>query len=104
MHFVTGRACDLIVGVAAFQASGLRGLVQMAGEANLVGRRRVKLPRIADVVGRGPFGMHLSGAVTSFARAGLPSFFGVRLQPIMRAFDEAVVDVLVTDLASVRPG
>ena len=34
---------------------------------------------IADVVGRRPFGMHLSGAVASLTSAGLPPFFHVRL-------------------------
>ena len=102
MHFVAGCAGDLVVCVAAFQPAHLRGLIQMAGETDFVGRRGSELRRILDVVGRRPFGVRLPRTVAGLAFAALPSPLGVDSQRVMRVLGEPVIDVFVADLAGLR--
>ncbi len=102
VHFVAGGAGNLVVGVAAFETPYLRGLIQMAGEADFVGRRGRQFRWILDIVGRGSFGVRLAGTVTGLALAAHPSLLGVDRQGVMRVLGQPVIDVLVADLAGVR--
>jgi len=104
VHFVTGSARNLIPGVAAFQPSDLCRLVQMAGEADFVGCRSRQVRRILDIIRRRSPGVRLAGTVTCFALPAHPPALGVHSQLVMRVLGEPVIDVFVTDLASVRSG
>jgi hypothetical protein len=48
MQLMAGGAGNLVVGVAAFQPSDLRRLIQMTGETDFVGRRGREVCRISD--------------------------------------------------------
>ena len=104
MNFVAGGAGDLILGVAAFEAADVRRLIQMAGETDLVGCRGGELRRIADVGGRGRFGMLLRRPVAGLAGPPLPAALRVGLDRMMGLLAKAFVDILVTDLAGFRAG
>ena len=104
MHFVARRAGDLIVGVAAFEASDLGRLIQMTRETEFVGRGGRQVRRILNIAGGRSFRMRLAGPVTGLALAAHPSLLCVDSQRVMRVLGEPVIDVLVTDLAGVRPG
>ena len=73
MHFVAGGARDLIMGVAAFEASDLSGLIQMTGETGLIGRGGRQVRRILNIAGGRPLGVRLPGTVTGLAFAAHPS-------------------------------
>jgi hypothetical protein len=51
MHLVTGSARNLVSGVTAFQASRVRRLVQMAGEAEPVSSLRGQFRGVQNIVG-----------------------------------------------------
>ena len=104
MHLMAGRAGDLILRVAALETPHVGRLIQMAGQTDLVGHGRSQFCWIPDVIGRGPLGVCLTPAVTGLARPALPSSLGVRIDGAMRARGEPVIDILVTDLASLRTG
>ncbi len=67
VHLVAGSTRNLILGVAALQPSVLRWLVQMAGEADFVGRRSRQVRRILDIIRRRSPGVRFAGTVTCFA-------------------------------------
>jgi hypothetical protein len=78
-------------------------LVEMAGEAVLVGIRSGKTPRIHDVLGGRRFGVFTSRAVARLAGLALPLAAGTELHGVMRVFLKRVEDILVTGLAGFRP-
>ncbi len=104
MNFMAGGAGDLVLGVAALQPPHVRRLIQMTSETDLVGCRRGELARIADIVGRGSFGMGLPGTMASFAPAALPPSFRIGLHHLVRTLGESIIDILVADLTSIRSG
>lgn len=104
MHFVARRAGDLIVGVAAFEASDLGRLIQMTGETDFIGRRGRQVRRILNIAGGRSLGVRLAGPMTRLALPAHPSELGVDRQLVMRVLGEEVVSVFVTDLAGVRSG
>jgi hypothetical protein len=63
MNFMTGRARDLVLHVTALQASDVRGLVEVATEADLVGGDGSEVSRIPDIRRGSRFYMFLSGTV-----------------------------------------
>ena len=102
VHFVAGRAGDLILRVTALQAPDVGRLIQVAGETDLVGGRRREFRRIANGRGRRRFGMLLRGAMAGLAGTPLPATFRAGLDCVVGAFREGVVDILVADLADFR--
>ena len=104
MNFVTGDAGDLVFRMAALQPADVGRLIQMAGEADFIGLGGGEFRRIADLRRICRFGVLLTGPVTRFANAPLPTALLVRIDYVMRAFRDCIVDVLVANLAGVRAG
>jgi len=104
VDFVARCARDRIFGVAALQASDVRGLVQMATEANAIRSRSRQLRWIADSRGIRRLGVFLAGAVAGLAGvSGVPPLF-VRLDHIVRALREGTCDVFMAGPARFRSG
>lgn len=102
VHLMAGRTRNLVLGVAAFQASDVCRLIQMTGETDFVGGRRGELSRIPNVIGRRPFCMGLSRTMAGFASASLPASLCVRLYLVMGTLGKTVENVFVTNLAGFR--
>lgn len=81
--------------------SYLGRLIQMTSEAEFIDFRWRQLGRVADVVGRRPFGVRLARTMTCLARLTLPAMLRAGLEQIMRTFGKGVVDIFVADLAGV---
>ncbi len=101
MHLVAGGTRDLVSGMAAFQPSDVRGLVQMARQADFVRRGSSKFAGVPNVVRRWAFGVCLSGPVAGFAGLPLPSPFRVRFHTVMGTLGERIIDIFVADLTCV---
>ena len=104
VDLVASRAGDQVLEVAAQEPAGVSRLVEMAGEAEAVGFGCSEPGGIADVGGRGGFGMFLRGPMAGFAGPALPAAFRVGIHRMMRAFAECVRDILVAGLTGLRPG
>ena len=102
VNFMAGSAGDLIFRMAAFETAHVGRLIQMAGETDLVCSRGYELRWIADVGGRRRFCVHLRGSMAGLAAASHPAAFCVGFDRLVGAFDEPVIDILVTDLADFR--
>src|SRR5579864_8372990 len=96
MHFMARRARDLILGVAALQPADVGRIVQVTGKADLVRRRGSQLRWIANIVGRGGFGVLLRGPMAGFARPPLPTALLVGVLYMMRTLGEGDRNVFVT--------
>jgi len=102
MHRVAAYAGNLVAGVARFQPSYLRGLIQMAGHAHFVCRYGGQLGGIANVRGCKRLRVHQAGAVAGFASFVRPSPPLVGVHNMMWTFLEGVIDVLVAGPAGLR--
>jgi len=103
MNLVTSGAGHLILGMAALQAANMGRLIQVACQADFVGRERGQLRGIFDIFRRRRFRMFLSGAVARFASLPFPTTLGVRFHLMVGILGEGIVDILVTRLACLRP-
>ena len=99
MDLVTGHAGDRVIAVAALQASDVGGLVEMAGEAGLVGGRGGELGGIADESCVARAGVQRTHAVAGFTAASFESAFGGDLDDVVGTLQERIVDVFVAGLA-----
>jgi hypothetical protein len=96
MDLVAGRASHLISGVAALQPARVRRLIQMASQADLVGRYRRQLRRISYVIGRRRLRVLLRRAVAGFASLAREAALLVRLYLLVRRLCERFGDVFMT--------
>jgi len=99
---MAGHATHLIARVAALNPSHLRGLIQVAGEAELVSFPYGEVQRIADVLLIRRPGMYAAGTVTGFASLPLPAPLGVLFHSRVRVHLKRFEDIFVTTLASGR--
>jgi len=100
---VAGCTTHLVFGVTAIKAPHIRGLVQMAGEADAVRFRGRELGRLANIGSRKGLGMFTAGPVTGFARLSFPSAFVSALHQLVRASEQGVVDIFMARLTGLRP-
>jgi len=70
---VAGGASDLILRVAALDASDVRGLIEMALQAVAISRGGGQAGRVDDVRFIGAFGVLAAGAMAGLAGFGLPA-------------------------------
>jgi len=101
VDLVARRAGYLILGMAALQPSNLGGLIQVAGEADLVIGDGGQLCGIANVRRRCGFGMLGSRTMAGFTSSTLPATFLVRLHQIVLTFCKGRRDIFVTSGARV---
>ena len=102
VHGVAGRAGHLVLQMAALDPPGVRLLVQVALQADLVRPGRRQLRRIPDVVGGGGLFVLFAATVAGLARPSFPAARGLRLDKMMRIPLEGLGKVVVTRLARIR--
>ena len=94
----------MILRVAGLQTAHMGRLVEVAGEAAVIGFPSWQLGRIADVgSGRG-FGVLGPGSVAGFARPAFPAARLLSFHEVVRIFAESIEDVFVAGLAGLRSG
>ncbi len=98
------RAADGFLSVARHDASKAGGVVQVTGEANLVGFGRRQLRGLADVFRVGAIGVLSAGPVAGLAGLRGPSGDLSVSTVKCRRFCKAVVDFFVADFARVGSG
>jgi len=102
MNLMTSGAGNLILHVAAFEATHLRRLIRVAGETNAIGCGGSELCRVSDK-GRVPrFGVFLAGTVAGLAGSSVPAALLVGINLIVRALRKSLGDVFVTGCTGVR--
>src|ERR1700722_6228319 len=100
---MAGRASHLVFRVTALETANLRGLIQVAGEANAIDARRPQLPRIPYVGRRRRFSVFRSGPVTGFAGFPVPTpLFIFSVHQMMGGLREGLRNIFVTNAASFR--
>jgi hypothetical protein len=104
MNLVTCGASHLVLGMAVLQTPHLRGGVEMAAHANLVGRGRGHFRGLADVRRRCRFGVFLRRAVAGFAGSAGKAAVLIGIHLGVRALLERVEDVFVAGAARVGSG
>ena len=96
---VARGATHLVFGMTAINASDMGGLVQMAGEAELVGFGGLEFGRVADVGGGHRFGVFAAGSMARFAGFGLPAALLIGFHDLVRVLLKGVEDIFVASLA-----
>ena len=102
MNLMTGRAGNLVLHVAAFEAPNLRRLVQMTGEADLIGGRSGELARITNIRRRCRRDVFLPRTMARFAGTSFEPASFLGFDGVMRALLKGVVYVAVAGLAHFR--
>jgi len=85
-------------------AAEVRGVVQVAGEADAIRVDGRQFCRLSNIFGVGTFGVLGSRAVTGFATLGRPAARCIAVEGVVRGFGETVEDLLVTHLAGFGAG
>ena len=96
---VTGGATHLVFGMTTINPSHVGGLIEMAGEAELVGGRGLQLGRLHDVRRAHGFGMLAARAMARFTGFGFKAAFLAGLDYLMRILLKGVENVFVATLA-----
>src|SRR4051794_33246970 len=93
-------ATHLVFGMTAINAPDMSGLVDMAGEAELVRGRGFQFSGLNDVGGAHGFGMFAARSMARFAGLGFEAAFLTDLDGLVGVLLEGVEDVFVASLAS----
>jgi len=99
---VAGHATHLVFGMSAVDSSHVGGLIEMAGEAELVGLRGLELGGLPDIGGIHGFRVLASGAMAGLAGVVFKAAFLVLFHYLVGVFLEGVEDVFVAPLAGGR--
>src|SRR5206468_6548394 len=99
VNFMTRRTRHLIFGMAALQTARMRGLAEVANQAEFVGCGGAELFWIPNILGGSRFRVFLTGAVTRFAGLSLPAPLRICFYRVMRVPPERVGDILIAGSA-----
>lgn len=98
---VAGNAAHLVLDVAAVDAAYVRGRVQVAREADLIGFGGAQLAGVANIRGVHALGVLAPGAVAGFAGLCGALVFFVGLDEVVRILRESLRNILVASGARV---
>ena len=103
MHRMAGGARHLVARMAALDAAGMRGLIQVALQTNAIGRGSGQMRGIYDGRLFGGIGVLASRAVAGFAGPAFKSTPLLSPYDLVRTLLERVINILVARLAGFRP-
>src|SRR5581483_1981978 len=104
MNRMTADATYLVTRMAALNAPGVRRLVEVAFQADLIGAGGREPPRVADVVRRSRFDMRAPRSMASLAALPLPRTFLARLESPVGTFPQSIENIFVAGLARFGAG
>jgi len=103
MDGMTRRAGYVVLGMAALQPADLRGLIEVALQADPTGGGGRQIDRVEDVLLVRGLGVFAAGAMAGLARLGFPATARLGVHNPVGTFLQSVIDVFVTGLASLGP-